>query len=44
MNKFPLPKFKTGNNKNYKLEIIKKSAIYAKNISKHLLGLYYLVA
>ena len=35
--------FKTGNNKEYEVEGIQNSAIYAKESARQLLGLYYLV-
>ena len=38
------PEFDAGNNKEYKIEAIIDSAIYAKETKKHLLGLYYLVS
>lgn len=37
------PKFDISNNKEYKIEIIRDSVIYAKKIKKHLPSLYYLV-
>ena len=39
----PEPEFDAGNNKEYKVEIIINSAVYAKEAEKHLLNLYYLV-
>ena len=36
--------FDTGDNEEYKVEIIKDSAVYAKKSEGHLLSLYYLVA
>ena len=39
----PEPKFDTGNNKEYEVEVIIDSVIYAKEAKKHLLDLYYLV-
>lgn len=44
MNKFPIFKFKTGNNKKYKIEAIENSIVYTKKAKKHLLELYYLIA
>ena len=47
MNKlFPEPEleFDAGNNKKYKVEAIKNSAIYAQEKERHLPGLYYLVS
>ena len=41
---FSLPKFELGNNKEYKVEAIKDSAVYIKEANKHSLGLYYPVA
>ena len=38
------PEFNAGNNKKYEVEAIKDSAVYAKEIEKHLPGLYYLVS
>ena len=35
--------FNTSNNKEYKVEAIRDSTVYAKKAEKHLLGLYYLV-
>ena len=35
--------FKAGNNKEYKVDDIWNSAVYVKELAKHLLGLYYLV-
>ena len=40
----PEPKFNTGDNKEYKVEAIKDSAVYAKEAEGHLLGLNYLVS
>ena len=40
----PKPEFDIGDNKKYKVETIKDSAIYVKEIEKHLQGLYYLVS
>ena len=39
----PEPEFDIGNNKEYEVEIIKNSAVYAKESKRHLPGLYYLV-
>ena len=39
----PEPEFNAGDNKEYKVEAIKDSAVYAKEAEEHLLGLYYLV-
>ena len=36
--------FKVGNSKEYKVEAIWDSAVYANKAKSHLLGLYYLVA
>ena len=43
---FPKPKseFDAGNNKEYKVAVIIDSAIYTKEVKRHLLGLYYLVS
>ena len=38
------PEFVAGNNKEYKVEAIKDSAVYAKEAEGHLPGLYYLVS
>ena len=42
---FPKPnsEFNAGNNKEYKLEAIKNSTVYAKKVERHLPDLYYLV-
>ena len=42
--KFSMPEFKPGNNKEYEVEAIQDSAIYAKEVDKYLLRLYYFVA
>ena len=39
-----MPKFDAGNNKKYKVKVIKNSVVYAKKAKGHLLGLYYLVS
>ena len=39
----PKPKFDAGDNKEYEVEAIKDSAIYAKEAERYLPGLYYLV-
>ena len=44
MNKFSVPEFEPSNNKEYELEAIQDSAVYAKEANRHLPGLYYLVA
>ena len=44
MNEFSASKFESGDDKEYKIEAIWDSAIYAKEVDKHLPGLYYLVA
>lgn len=45
INKFlQVPEFEVSNNKEYEIKIIQNSAVYAKEISGHLLRLYYLVA
>ena len=41
---FSVPEFEPGNDKEYEMEVIRDSAVYAKKADKHLLGLYYLVA
>ena len=42
---FSVPEFEPGNdNKKYKVEAIRNSAVYAKEADGHLPGLYYLVA
>ena len=38
-----MPKFELGNNKEYKVEAIQDSVIYAKEADRHLPRLYYLV-
>ena len=40
---FAVPKFKPGNNKEYKVQAIRQFAVYAKKVDGHLLRLYYLV-
>ena len=40
---FSVPEFKPGDDKEYKVEAIRDSAVYAKEADGHLLGLYYLV-
>ena len=44
MNKFSVPEFEPGKDKEYEVEVIRDSAVYAKEENRHLLGLYYLVA
>ena len=45
MNKFiKIPEFKPSDNKEYKVEAIQDSTIYAKKADGYLPGLYYLVA
>ena len=39
----PEPEFDADDNKEYKVKAIKASAIYAKKLEGHLLGLYYLI-
>ena len=39
-----MPEFEPGNNKEYKVEAIRDSAVYAKKADRYLPGLYYLVA
>ena len=41
---FSVPKFEPGNNKEYKVEAVQNSAVYAKKINGHLPKLYYLIA
>ena len=43
---FPKPEseFDAGDNKEYKVEAIKDSVVYAKEAERHLPGLYYLVS
>ena len=41
---FSVPEFEPGDNKEYKVEAIRESAVYAKKADGHLPGLYYLVA
>ena len=38
------PKFELGDDKEYEVEAIKDSTVYAKETDGHLPGLYYLVA
>ena len=40
----PEPEFNAGDNKEYKVEAIKDSAVYAKKAEGYLSGLYYLVS
>ena len=40
---FSVPEFKPGNDKEYEVEAIRDSAVYAKEADGHLPGLYYLV-
>ena len=44
MNEFSVPEFELGNDKKYKVEAIRDSAVYAKKADGDLPGLYYLVA
>ena len=39
----PEPKFDAGNNKKYKIKVIRNSIVYAKKAKKYLPSLYYLV-
>ena len=41
---FSVPKFEPDDNKEYEVETIQDSAVYAKEADRYLLGLYYLVA
>ena len=41
---FSVPEFEPGDNKEYEVEAIRNSAVYAKEADRHLPGLYYLVA
>ena len=41
---FSMPKFEPDDNKEYKVEAIQDSAVYAKEVNRHLSKLYYLVA
>ena len=41
---FSVPEFEPGNDKEYEVEAIRDSTVYAKEADRHLLGLYYLVA
>ena len=43
MNKFIVPEFDKGDDKKYKVEAIRNSAVYIKKADRHLLRLYYLV-
>ena len=43
MNKFSVPEFEPGNNKEYEVKAIQDSTVYAKEADGHLPGLYYLV-
>ena len=44
MNEFSVPEFEPGNDKEYKVEAIRDSAVYTKEADRYLPGLYYLVA
>ena len=45
MNKFAeVPEFEPGDDKEYEVEAIRDSTVYAKETDRHLPGLYYLVA
>ena len=44
MNGFSVSEFKPGNDKEYEIEVIRDSAVYAKKADRHLPVLYYLVA
>ena len=41
---FSVPEFEPGDDKEYEVEAIRDSAVYAKEANGHLPGLYYLVA
>ena len=41
---FLVPEFELGDDKKYKIKAIQDSTVYAKEVNKHLLGLYYFVA
>ena len=43
MNKFSVPEFEPGDNKEYEIEAIRDSIVYTKEVDGHLPGLYYLV-
>ena len=43
INKFPIPEFETGDNKEYEIEAIRNNKVYAKKADGYLSGLYYLV-
>ena len=38
------PEFDIGDNKKYKIKVIRDIAVYTKKVERHLLGLYYLVS
>ena len=40
---FSVPKFELGDDKEYEMEVIQDSAIYAKEADRYLLRLYFLV-
>lgn len=44
MNEFSMQKFEADNDKEYEVEAIQNSAVYDKEVDKHLLKLYHLVA
>ena len=41
---FSVPEFEPGDDKEYKIEAIQDNAVYAKEVDRYLLGIYYLVA
>ena len=41
---FSVPEFEPGDDKEYKIEAIQDSAVYAKEANRHLPRLYYLIA
>lgn len=43
INKFPMPEFKTGYEKEYEVKAIQNSTVYTKEVDKYLSGLFYLV-
>lgn len=43
INEFLVPKFEVGDDKEYKMEAISNSIVFAKKVDGHLLRLYYLV-
>ena len=43
INEFSVPKFEVGDDKEYEMEAIRNSIVFAKKVDGHLSRLYYLV-